>query len=259
MKEYIYIIKANPDSTYKIGRTTNVQARISTIQTGNHNDIKIVETFEFSKCSMLENIIHRKYKPYKLRGEWFNFTDDILEQLIKFIKDMIVELSCEQKQKQKQNKQLLSNKSHMQNVTAKSLDKTTFEEIEEAIEGEFEEEGNGKFIENITNDTDENIINNIKNNDSDCLCKYCKSFYKSKYTLAKHLKICKEIPKYEERLETEIRLLHNTLENKNFIINKQTNDISNLREKILKLENHIYNDKNDFKELAKTVIIKPKT
>jgi hypothetical protein len=106
-----------------------------------------------------------------------------------------------------------------------------------------------------------------------CYCKYCQSNYSTQYNLNKHQKICKEMPKYEDKLESEIRLLKITLETKEMLINRvlaENNDLrtevlelrsqiyddkKELKTEVLELRNQIYDDKKDFKELAKNASI----
>lgn len=76
---YVYVLLAN-DKTVKIGITTNPYRRISQIETASGKDIiKWELTKPCSNFKDIERYLHKEFKKYRLKGEWFNvnFTDVI--------------------------------------------------------------------------------------------------------------------------------------------------------------------------------------
>jgi hypothetical protein len=84
---YVYLINEVDTNNYKIGisKKPASNGRIKNLQTGNHNELKVL--FEIkSKCyTTLEKTLHRIYSNKHLRGEWFNLTnpDIIIKEIIK--------------------------------------------------------------------------------------------------------------------------------------------------------------------------------
>jgi len=73
---YIYLIKCTRTGHYKIGQTQNVNARIKQLKTAN-TDIEFVLSHPVSDVSV-EKVCHKEYEDYKVRGEWFEFDEDLL-------------------------------------------------------------------------------------------------------------------------------------------------------------------------------------
>jgi len=73
----IYVIEAGPDGPLKIGSTVNVEQRMKDLQTGNHEELTIVMSFEGG--ATLEHQIHKDLKDYQIRksGEWFKRDDQV--------------------------------------------------------------------------------------------------------------------------------------------------------------------------------------
>lgn len=69
----IYLIRGN-DGMYKIGIAKNPQKRLKQLQTGNSDELKIVETYQTNNASQLESILHNHYAYGKERGEWFDLS-----------------------------------------------------------------------------------------------------------------------------------------------------------------------------------------
>ena len=82
----LYIIQDG--KYYKIGITDNWKKRLSTIQTGNPNDLLTRALYEYDTSipvqaiKDLENRLHLQLKKYHRRGEWFELPSDILSRLL---------------------------------------------------------------------------------------------------------------------------------------------------------------------------------
>lgn len=78
---------------YKIGFSKNVPVRIDTLQIGNTQDLILIKEFKCLDSNALEKIVHKKYKEYRFRGEWFYFTDNELESCIEIIDNLVIEVN----------------------------------------------------------------------------------------------------------------------------------------------------------------------
>lgn len=59
----------------KIGKAVNVEERLKAMQTGNSQklQIRLVLNYESHKKALeMEKYFHRKFKRFRVRGEWFN-------------------------------------------------------------------------------------------------------------------------------------------------------------------------------------------
>lgn len=91
----VYLLEC--DNKYKIGHTKkSVEQRIKQLKTGNHNDMKILSTFESKWGTKIESHLHRRFKNKKISGEWFDLDgDDILtfEHMCKEWHDLLEDIS----------------------------------------------------------------------------------------------------------------------------------------------------------------------
>lgn len=73
---YVYLLKAEGTSNYKIGVTNNVDKRTRQLQTGCAQPIVVVAKTLTIDPYAAEKILHRRYKRHRLRsnGEWFQFS-----------------------------------------------------------------------------------------------------------------------------------------------------------------------------------------
>jgi predicted GIY-YIG superfamily endonuclease len=79
----VYLIECtNENETlYKIGFTTNIQKRISSLQTG--NPYKMIEIHNFkTKYRKLETALHRKFHNCRENGEWFSLTKEDVDNFL---------------------------------------------------------------------------------------------------------------------------------------------------------------------------------
>ena len=76
----VYFINESGTDNIKIGYTNNIESRLSTLQTGNSNELIIVKTIDCASIDSafkLEYIYHELYKKNHIRGEWFNIPNFI--------------------------------------------------------------------------------------------------------------------------------------------------------------------------------------
>jgi len=69
---YLYLIKEEGSSNYKIGISKDPETRLKQLQTGNSNRLALVYTTKAENRYKEERKIHKILEAYKLHGEWFN-------------------------------------------------------------------------------------------------------------------------------------------------------------------------------------------
>lgn len=78
----VYLIRGN-DGRYKIGIAKNPRERIRQLQTGNSDQLKLIETYRSENARKIESTLHAQYSHGRTIGEWFDLS--ISEEAI-FIK-----------------------------------------------------------------------------------------------------------------------------------------------------------------------------
>lgn len=80
MKKNIYLAHARDTDLYKIGITKKDPAeRLKQLQTGNANELVLVESFETGYDYKMEAGVHAHFKMKKVSNEWFTLTEDDLK------------------------------------------------------------------------------------------------------------------------------------------------------------------------------------
>ena len=71
----VYLIQAEDSSPsiYKIGTTKNIDSRIEALKTGCPYELKLIKTINGDAHT--EKRLHKKYKSFRKKGEWFEFKD----------------------------------------------------------------------------------------------------------------------------------------------------------------------------------------
>lgn len=76
----VYFIQAG-DRAIKIGITDNIKDRMSGLNCGNHEKLKLLFKYEVDtrgKAGQIETELHSYFKEYHLKGEWFKLSPFIL-------------------------------------------------------------------------------------------------------------------------------------------------------------------------------------
>jgi hypothetical protein len=74
---YLISVEADGRKLYKIGYTRrNVSDRIKEFDTGNAQTFIIENVFNSKWGTKIEAQLHKFFKESKVKGEWFNLTDD---------------------------------------------------------------------------------------------------------------------------------------------------------------------------------------
>jgi predicted GIY-YIG superfamily endonuclease len=74
MVVYVYFIQAGKRGPVKIGVATDVEKRLESLQTGNHQELHIrtlIVCDEKNHAFETEKKFHRRFKHFHIRGEWF--------------------------------------------------------------------------------------------------------------------------------------------------------------------------------------------
>ena len=75
---YVYFVQ-NEDGYIKIGTTRHLKSRLVRMQIDNCMKIKLIGKIKGGR--ELESNLHRKFKPYRKRGEWFEGSPELLEYI----------------------------------------------------------------------------------------------------------------------------------------------------------------------------------
>jgi hypothetical protein len=76
----IYFLQAGDDGPIKIGYSKNPEDRRDSLQTGNHLDLKLIGVIPGK--TTLEEKLHNRFDKYRIKGEWFECSSDIIEFII---------------------------------------------------------------------------------------------------------------------------------------------------------------------------------
>jgi hypothetical protein len=82
---FVYCIFDENSNAVKIGKANNIDERLTDLQTGNSNSLKLighVECKSESQSFWLEKKLHKKFKHLLIRGEWFHYDVEIFESFL---------------------------------------------------------------------------------------------------------------------------------------------------------------------------------
>lgn len=68
---YVYLLRIPETGVYKIGVSIDVEKRIKQLQTGNTEEITLVNKFYSNYPYKIESNLHRRYGVQAIKGEWF--------------------------------------------------------------------------------------------------------------------------------------------------------------------------------------------
>jgi hypothetical protein len=75
-KNWVYFIRAGSSGPIKIGRSNNVDGRLSGLQTAHHADLKLI--LKVPGGAAVESAFHAALSQYRIRGEWFQPDAEVL-------------------------------------------------------------------------------------------------------------------------------------------------------------------------------------
>jgi len=83
---YVYLIRNEESGNYKLGVSKHPEKRLKALQTGNDEELTLIERFPSKFPTKVETALHNKYAPNRKRGEWFNL---YLENELTFISECV--------------------------------------------------------------------------------------------------------------------------------------------------------------------------
>jgi len=83
-KGNVYIAQGEAGGPFKIGVSANLSGRIGMLQEGHPYEIKILAV-SFGGGYEFETELHRKYRPWRVRGEWFS--EEVLPYVLEDVKN----------------------------------------------------------------------------------------------------------------------------------------------------------------------------
>ena len=89
VQEGVYIVAVQNTGLYKIGKTKDIENRLSQLQTGNPFEFYLYEFFVTIKSRELETELHRKYKRNRYKGEWYKMSEEDLSLACAFARSFI--------------------------------------------------------------------------------------------------------------------------------------------------------------------------
>lgn len=94
---FVYLIRLSENSTYKIGVTKNINKRIKQLQTGNAEEIYLVDKYQSDNAYKIEKALHNFFNYNNKLNEWFDLS---IEDEIRF-KELCIKIDNNLKYLQK--------------------------------------------------------------------------------------------------------------------------------------------------------------
>lgn len=87
MSGYVYLLKSYNEEVgdvFKIGISRNkIEERLRNLRTGNPNEIEVIHIYQTEiKNSKLEARLHRRFKHLLVKGEWYNLTEEEVNNFV---------------------------------------------------------------------------------------------------------------------------------------------------------------------------------
>lgn len=80
---YVYFIKVSGKNIFKIGMTEgSPYERLEQIQTYHYEELKVYDFMETLTPKILEKQVHRKFKEYRIKREWFNISEEVVRKFL---------------------------------------------------------------------------------------------------------------------------------------------------------------------------------
>ena len=108
----LYLIKCYEESEvlYKIGFSIEPTKRKKVFETGNPNDLEIVEEFFTNYDTKLETAVHNWFRSKRVSREWFRLENIDVENFVKYCKKMEDNFELLEKEDNYHFKKLFPNK-----------------------------------------------------------------------------------------------------------------------------------------------------
>jgi hypothetical protein len=76
----VYLIKC--EKMYKIGKTTNLPKRFTSLQTASPYPLKLIHTIQCAELRNSERRFHQMFAAKRVRGEWFELSEEDVNYIL---------------------------------------------------------------------------------------------------------------------------------------------------------------------------------
>jgi hypothetical protein len=76
---HVYLIEDIDNSRYKIGVAKDLKKRLRNLQTGNSNQIKLIDSFETEYPFRLEKMLHNRFDEFHYYNEWYDLNEESVQ------------------------------------------------------------------------------------------------------------------------------------------------------------------------------------
>lgn len=76
---WIYAIQAGENGPVKIGVSRDPAMRLATLQRSNHAELRGIAAWR--DLAQMEKVLHKAYAHVRIRGEWFQPTPELIEEV----------------------------------------------------------------------------------------------------------------------------------------------------------------------------------
>jgi hypothetical protein len=219
----VYLVNIDGTSDYKIGRSSQINSRISSIQTSNPNKIILIKQYLCIDPVKLEKELHELFGKNRGRGEWFIFDYVELQNCI----DVGTKLCNEINGKGVGTDSMLKANNTVTKGKIKIIKNKNPNYECTKCKKNFGHKGD--YEKHINRKT--SCIDNQKNNDCKYKCHTCDKTYSTNGNMNKHLKKCKVGKKSNE--------LDNLIDNELKELMMMKEKFNGLMAKIIKKETYI--------------------
>jgi len=80
LKGFIYLAKSDATGLHKVGSTIWPKQRILILATADPT-ITLIDACPTHDMATTERLLHRRLKPWRVRGEWFNLSSELMSWL----------------------------------------------------------------------------------------------------------------------------------------------------------------------------------
>jgi len=78
---YIYIVHCKDSANYKIGKSTQPTYRVKSHQTSCPYELELEYHISVLNMTDVEHVVHGLYESKRVRGEWYELSEDDIEQI----------------------------------------------------------------------------------------------------------------------------------------------------------------------------------
>lgn len=82
---YVYLIRAEGSDSIKIGRTTNIDDRLASLETSSPFSLTLVHHKWVENSYQLEAMLHSEFSERRIKREWFSLSDEEVKRAYEII------------------------------------------------------------------------------------------------------------------------------------------------------------------------------